>query len=117
MQTIDLMGHAGKEIRIMPPQFYADGCADLSIAGPRMRKVFPSTGFIGICYVLVNFPASEWNIKLCGFSWRGWKRDDWQYERAWGRGDDSEMSYRLGCLTRAMQAGRKRWHICASRYC
>ena len=83
MQTIELMGHAGKEIRIMPPQFYADGCSKLGIAGPRMHKVFPSTGFLGICYVLANFSASDWDIKLCGFGWQGWKRHDWENERAW----------------------------------
>ncbi|NTF45800.1 hypothetical protein A6U86_07390 [Rhizobium sp. AC27/96] len=83
MHTIELMGHAGKEIRILPPQFYADGCAELGIAGPRMHKVFPSTGFLGICYALANFPASDWDIKLCGFGWQGWKRHDWQNERAW----------------------------------
>ena len=83
MQTIDLMGHAGKEIRMMLPRFCADGCAELDIAGPRMRKVLPSAGFLGICYVLANFPASEWDIKLCGSNWQGWKRHDWQNERAW----------------------------------
>lgn len=105
------------QVLMVAAAIFADGCADLSIAGPRMRKVFPSTGFLGICYVLANFPASEWDIKLCGSNWQGWKRHDWQNERAWGRGDDCEMAYRLGCLKRAMQAGRKRWHICASRYC
>jgi hypothetical protein len=51
--------------------------------GPRMRKVFPSIGFLDICYVLANFPASEWDIKLCSSNWQGWKRHDWQNERAW----------------------------------
>ena len=96
MQTIELMGHAGKEIRIMPPQSYADGCAELGITGPRMRKVFPSTGFLGISYVLANFPASEWDIKLCGFSWEGWKRHDWQNERAWV--DEKMASGRIGMI-------------------
>lgn len=96
MQTIEFMGHAGKEIRIMPPQFYADGCAELGIAGPRMHKVFPSTGFLGICYALANFPAADWDIKLCGFSWEGWKRHDWQNERAWV--EDKIASGRIGML-------------------
>lgn len=96
MQTIQLMGNAGKEIRIMPPQFYVDGCAALGIAGPRMHKVFPSTGFLGICYVLANFPASDWDIKLCGFSWEGWKRHDWQNERAWV--DDKIADGRIGVI-------------------
>ncbi len=85
-QAIELMGHAGKEIRIMPPQFYADGCAELGIATSRMRNVFPSTGFLGIRYALANFPASEWQISLCGFGWQGWKRHDWQNERSWVEG-------------------------------
>ena len=83
MQAIDLMGRAGKEIRIMPPQSYLDGCAELGIVGGQMRKLFPSTGFLGIRYVLANFPASEWDVALCGFSWEGWKRHDWLNERAW----------------------------------
>ncbi|WP_459460515.1 hypothetical protein [Rhizobium sp. No.120] len=83
MQAIELLGRAGKEIRILPPQTYLDGCNELGIAGARLRKVFPSTGFLGICYALARFPASEWEIKLCGFSWEGWKRHDWQAERSW----------------------------------
>ncbi|MFK0164042.1 hypothetical protein [Rhizobium sp. NPDC090279] len=83
MQAIELLGGAGKEIRIMPPQTYIDGCKELGIAGPRMHKVFPSTGFLGIGYTLASFPASEWDVKLCGFGWEGWKRHDWQNERAW----------------------------------
>ncbi|NLS20156.1 hypothetical protein HGP16_26845 [Rhizobium sp. P40RR-XXII] len=83
MQAIERMGKAGKEIRIMPPQTYIDGCNELGISRPRMRDVFPSTGFLGICYTLANFPASEWDVKLCGFSWEGWKRHDWQNERVW----------------------------------
>ncbi|MDK4716633.1 hypothetical protein [Rhizobium sp. CNPSo 4039] len=83
MQAIELLGRAGKEIRIMPPQTYMDGCGELGISGSCMHKVFPSTGFLGIHYVLARFPASEWDIKLCGFSWEGWKRHDWQSERSW----------------------------------
>lgn len=83
MQAIELIGSAGKEIRIMPPQFYLDGCAALGVSGPRMREVFPSTGFLGICHVLSKFPAGEWDVKLCGFSWEGWKRHAWQDERRW----------------------------------
>ncbi|WP_246665216.1 hypothetical protein [Rhizobium tropici] len=83
MQAIGLMGKAGKEICIMPPQTYVDSCSELGIAGPRMRDVFPSTGFLGIGYALANFPPSEWDLKLCGFTWEGWKRHDWQNERVW----------------------------------
>ncbi|MBN8954643.1 MULTISPECIES: hypothetical protein [unclassified Rhizobium] len=83
MQAIKQLGKAGKEIRIMPPQTYMDGCSELGIAGPYMHQIFPSTGFLGIAYTLAKFPASEWDVKLCGFSWEGWKRHDWQKERIW----------------------------------
>ena len=78
MRTIELVGAAGKEIRVMPPQFYIDGCSEL-----RMCEVFPSTGFFGIRYVLSLLPAREWDVKLCGFSWEGWKRHAWLNERSW----------------------------------
>jgi hypothetical protein len=96
MQAIDLIGGAGKEIRIMPPQFYLDGCAALGVSGPRMREVFPSTGFLGICHVLSNFRAGEWDVKLCGFTWEGWKRHAWQDERRWV--EDQIASGRIGML-------------------
>ena len=83
MQAIERMGNVGKEIRIMPPQTYVDSCNELGIARPRMREVFPSTGFLGIGYALAKFPLSDWDVKLCGFSWEGWKRHDWQSERLW----------------------------------
>jgi hypothetical protein len=96
MQAIELIGGAGKEIRIMPPQFYIHGCAVLGMTDPRMHEVFPSTGFLGICYVLSNFPEAEWQVKLCGFTWEGWKRHAWQEERHWV--EDRIASGSLGML-------------------
>ncbi len=83
MRTIELVGAAGKEIRIMPPQFYIEGCAELGVTESRMRQLFPSTGFFGIRYALSQLPADEWDVKLCGFSWEGWKRHAWLDERRW----------------------------------
>lgn len=83
MQTIELVGAAGKEIRVMPPQFYIDGCSELGVPECRRCEVFPSTGFFGIRYVLSILPACEWDVKLCGFSWEGWKRHAWLNERRW----------------------------------
>jgi hypothetical protein len=83
MRTIELVGAAGKEIRVMPPQFYIDGCSELGVPERRMCEVFPSTGFFGIRYVLSLLPAREWDVKLCGFSWEGWKRHAWLNERSW----------------------------------
>ena len=96
MQAIELIGSAGKEIRLMPPQFYLDGCAALGVPASRMRELFPSTGFLGICYALSNFPAEEWDVKLCGFTWEGWKRHAWQDERRWV--EDKIASGRISML-------------------
>ena len=82
-RAIEILQSAGKEVRVMPPQFYLDGCAALQIPQQKMRELFPSTGFLGIGYVLDRFAPSEWDIKLCGFTWEGWKRHPWHQERAW----------------------------------
>lgn len=34
----------------------------------------PQHRFFGIRYILSMLPACEWDVKLCGFSWEGWKR-------------------------------------------
>ncbi len=51
MQTIEVVGSAGKEIRIMPPQFYLAGCKELGVTDENISKAFPSTGFLasGTC--------------------------------------------------------------------
>ncbi|HET7411803.1 MAG TPA: hypothetical protein VFJ18_03995 [Pararhizobium sp.] len=81
--ALDMFGGAGKDVLILPPTFYEEGCAELGIPAHAMRKVFPSTGYFGIRYVLREFPAQEWDIDICGFSWEGWKRHAWGNERQW----------------------------------
>jgi len=83
MQTIEIIGSAGKEIRIMPPQFYLAGCKELGITEENMSKIFPSTGFFGIWYMLKKCPQESWNVKICGFTWEGWKRHTWGDELNW----------------------------------
>ncbi|MBC2884444.1 glycosyltransferase family 29 protein [Ochrobactrum sp. CM-21-5] len=83
LKAIEVLGMAGKEIRIMPPQLYFDVCEELGIGASDMKKVFPSTGFIGIWLALRDFPQTEWNVEICGFSWEGWKRHDWPAEKRW----------------------------------
>lgn len=83
VKAIDVIGLAGKEIRIMPAKLYFDVCAALGITAERMDRVFPSTGFIGIWLALRDFPPEDWNIRICGFGWEGWKRHDWAAERRW----------------------------------
>ncbi|KAA0697647.1 hypothetical protein DTW90_19905 [Neorhizobium sp. P12A] len=95
-RTIELVGSAGKEIRIMPPHFYLDGCAELGIPEPDMREVFPSTGYFGIRYILKTFPGETCDVKLCGFSWEGWKRHAWGDERRWV--EDKVASGRISLL-------------------
>jgi hypothetical protein len=82
-QAIEMLGRAGKEIRIMPPAFYEQGCDDLGIPADRRRTMFPSTGFLGLRYVVQHYSQPEWSIEICGFSHEGWKRHAWQDERGW----------------------------------
>ncbi|KAB2672583.1 hypothetical protein F9K77_04425 [Ochrobactrum sp. LMG 5442] len=83
MQTVEVVGSAGKEIRIMPPQFYLAGCKELGVTEENISKVFPSTGFFGIWYMLEKCPQESWDVKICGFTWEGWKRHTWGDERSW----------------------------------
>lgn len=83
METINVLGRAGKEIHVMPPQFYVDGCRELGLNAEKMHRVFPSTGFLGIHYMLEKYPLDTWDIRLCGFTWQGWKRHDWDNEKDW----------------------------------
>ena len=82
-EAIYYFGNADKQIRIMPTQMYFDVCAELEIKPEQMKRVFPSTGFFGIWLMLQTHLAEDWRIKLCGFSWEGWKRHDWTGERDW----------------------------------
>lgn len=81
-QTIDIIG-AYKDIRIMSPQFYLQACAAINIAEKDMKKLFPSTGFLGIWHMLQTHNTEEWDILICGFTWQGWKRHAWDAERQW----------------------------------
>ena len=83
VETIEVVGGAGKEIRLMPPQFYINGCKELGVSEENLSKVFPSTGFFGIWHMLGKCPAESWDVKLCGFTWAGWKRHTWGDERSW----------------------------------
>ncbi|ENN87373.1 hypothetical protein RHSP_26896 [Rhizobium freirei PRF 81] len=96
MRMIKLAGATGKEIRIMPPQFYIDGCAELGVAECQKRPATPSVGFFGIRYVLSILSACEWEVKLCGFSWDGWKRHSLLDERRWV--EDKMASGRISIL-------------------
>jgi len=81
--AIDYFGQAGKTIRIMPSQYYFDVCNELGITRDQMKDVFPSTGFFGIWLALQQNKTREWDIKICGFGWQGWKRHNWDAERQW----------------------------------
>lgn len=83
LPTIEKFGAAGKEIRIMPVQFYLDGCRELGVPEEKMHEIFPSTGYFGIRHALNTFPMDRWRLELCGFSWSGWRRHAWGDERRW----------------------------------
>jgi hypothetical protein len=82
-KSIEVLGAMGKPVTVLPVAFYEESCADLGIPRAKMRKLFPSTGFLGIRYALENFPPPEWQVEIIGFGWTGWKRHDWEREREW----------------------------------
>ncbi|MEO5325269.1 glycosyltransferase family 29 protein [Mesorhizobium sp. CC13] len=82
-EAIAVFGRQGKEVSVLPPQFYEQCCLELGIAEGDRRRLFPSTGFIGIKYALERFQHPEWQVELFGFSWEGWKRHAWEGERTW----------------------------------
>jgi len=84
-KALEMFGRAGKEVRIMPPAFYTEGCDELGIPETARRTVFPSTGYLGIRYLLQRTQQNDWSIEVCGFTWKGWKRHAWGDERAWIR--------------------------------
>lgn len=83
LPALQKFGAAGKEIRIMPMQFYERGCRELGLPAAMMHKVFPSTGYFGIWHALEHYPAETWRIEVCGFTWQGWQRHAWADERKW----------------------------------
>lgn len=83
VRSIREFGGAGKQIRIMPPQFYEEGCRELGVPHSKMHELFPSTGFFGIWHALETRAPEEWRIEVCGFTWQGWQRHAWMDERRW----------------------------------
>jgi hypothetical protein len=81
--AIAVFGAAGKPVTVLPTQFYEACCEELGISPDKRTTLFPSTGLIGIRYALYELAAPPDAIGLYGFSWQGWKRHDWQRERAW----------------------------------
>lgn len=81
--ALNMFGRAGKEVLILPPVFYEDGCRALGVPDEAMTRLFPSTGYFGIRYVLEHFSSADWHIHICGFTWEGWKRHAWMQERGW----------------------------------
>lgn len=81
--AIETFGQCGKKVSVLPAQDYLAACDALAIPEPQRRRVFPSTGFIGIWLALRDFAAEAWEIELCGFAWQGWKRHAWEVEQLW----------------------------------
>jgi hypothetical protein len=82
-KAVDVFGAAGKEVTILPPDFYEECCEELGIGAGERRKTFPSTGFLAVIYAMREYSPAGWAINLFGFGWQGWKRHDWEAERKW----------------------------------
>lgn len=93
--ALQMFGRAGKEVLILPPVFYEDGCRALGVPDDEMTRLFPSTGYFGIRYVLEHFSTADWQIHICGFTWEGWKRHAWMQERGWVEAQVEEHGIRV----------------------
>jgi len=82
-KAMSVFGQEGKDVTVLPPQFYEECCEELGIGMENRRRLFPSTGFIGVRYALVKFPTTGFAVHLYGFGWEGWKRHAWDAEREW----------------------------------
>lgn len=88
-------GRIGKTVTILPPTYYEAASAEIGVTRERLKKIFPSTGYFGIRYALEHFPAEDWDVEICGFSWEGWKRHAWGDERAWVEKKAKERPMRI----------------------
>ncbi|MCT8998433.1 glycosyltransferase family 29 protein [Chelativorans intermedius] len=95
--SLMMYGKAGKTVAVLPPSFYEESCRDLGIDPVESLKhrIFPSTGYLGIRYALEKLPAEEWRVEIAGFSWQGWKKHAWNYERDWIERKAAEREIRL----------------------
>ncbi|OLY44048.1 glycosyltransferase family 29 protein [Bartonella apis] len=84
-QAIKVLGEAGKDILIKSAQFYLDACAEIGIKDEKLKEWFPSTGYLGIWDFLHHYDLTEWEIYICGFTWKGWKHHAWSTEERWVR--------------------------------
>jgi len=82
-----------KDIVIKSVQFYIDACAEIGIKGKKLKKWFPSTGYLGIWDCLKRFDLAEWEIYICGFTWRGWEHHAWSAEEKWARQHIAEGTF------------------------
>jgi len=82
-EGIDILGSRGKTVTILPSEFYLNACKEINISGKMLYRMFPSTGYLGIWDFLQRLRPDEWQIKLCGFNWQGWKQHNWEAERKW----------------------------------
>jgi hypothetical protein len=80
-KILDTVLKHGKAVRILDAAF---GKACFEELGQRLvsrPKPMPSTGFVGVRYVLDRYPDAK--VRLYGFTWEGWEGHDWAAEKRW----------------------------------
>ena len=82
-EAVSMFAQANKLVSVLPDAMYYRCCEELQIDEQSRKIFFPSTGFIAIQHCLQTYPSSSWRLEICGFTWEGWKRHNWQAEKGW----------------------------------
>src|SRR5699024_932877 len=80
-QAFNVFGEYGKEVSLLPKQFNSQCYKALGLQPEDKIEIMPSTGFMGITYILEAF--SQCQIRLYGFTWEGWSGHPWEKEYQW----------------------------------
>ena len=80
-EAVSMFARANKLVSVLPDATYYRCCEELQIDERSRKLFFPSTGFIAIQHCLQTYPS--WRLEICGFTWEGWKRHNWQAEKGW----------------------------------
>jgi hypothetical protein len=68
-----------KPVMVFSSAHYELCCEELGIFSEARRRLFPSSGFLAVSWLMREFPDAR--LDLFGFTFQGWKRHPWQRER------------------------------------
>ena len=92
-EALERFGAGGWAVTILPAPHYRAACADLSMGEDKMRKRFPSTGYLAAHWLLTVRP--EAHASVFGFTWQGWDSHAWDAEAEWFAAREREGRVRI----------------------